>query len=429
MSWAASPLQQAGNPEEVLMGMQVQRLIGWVAQIGIREDDDQEIRVQKALLSIGLIGSYVYVLLLMIPLQLLAGVRGAIVPLLLQMVINTINLIFYAFLHRNHRIFVVLLAMTLFPIHFWAVVRLGGFLQSGGVTLWDFSLPLVFLIIFGVRRSILCFLVFLIVLFLSIAIVPSQVINIQSSLILFGSNLIPLLVLVFCILAYFVSQREIAYRMLANEEQQVENLLLNILPKEIVDILKAQPRTIAEHFDNASIMFADVVNFTPMSAQMTPTELVELLDEVFSHFDMLAEQYKLEKIKTIGDCYMVAAGVPRPRADHAQALARMALDMRNYVAEQDFGGRRLVFRIGLNSGPVVAGVIGRKKFIYDLWGDAVNTASRMESHSDGGVIQITRSTYELICDHFLCEARGTIHIKGKGDMEVWHIVGPYEAAV
>jgi guanylate cyclase len=198
---------------------------------------------------------------------------------------------------------------------------------------------------------------------------------------------------------------------------------LNILPKEIVAILRNEPRTIADHFEGASILFADVVNFTPLSATMTPTELVELLNEVFSYFDLLIEKYGLEKIKTIGDCYMVASGVPRPRTDHAQVLTAMALEMRDYVSQHEFCGRKLTFRIGLNSGPVVAGVIGRKKYIYDLWGDAVNTASRMESHGQGGIIQITRATYELVKDEFMCEPRGTVNVKGKGEMEVWFVTG------
>jgi adenylate cyclase len=156
---------------------------------------------------------------------------------------------------------------------------------------------------------------------------------------------------------------------------------------------------------------------------MTPIELVELLNEVFSQFDRLVEKYGLEKIKTIGDCYMVASGVPRARHDHAQALLGMALEMQAFVSANQFLGRQLEFRIGLNSGPVVAGVIGRKKFIYDLWGDAVNTASRMESHGVGGTIQITRATYELVKDAFVCEPQGTLNVKGKGEMEVWFVTG------
>jgi adenylate cyclase len=136
----------------------------------------------------------------------------------------------------------------------------------------------------------------------------------------------------------------------------------------------------------------------------------------------LVEKYGLEKIKTIGDCYMVAAGVPRLRSDHAHILTRLALDIRDYVSQHEFRGKRLTFRIGLNSGPVIAGVIGHKKFIYDLWGDAVNTASRMESHGTGGFIQITEATYELIKDDFICEPRGIVNVKGKGDMNVWYVL-------
>jgi adenylate cyclase len=205
-------------------------------------------------------------------------------------------------------------------------------------------------------------------------------------------------------------------------QERSENLLLNILPAEIAAILKAEPRTIADAFDGASILFADVVDFTPLSARMSPTETVELLNEVFSHFDTIVEKHGLEKIKTLGDCYMAAAGVPRPRPDHAQAIVRAAVEMRNYVAQNQFNGQQIKFRIGVNSGPVVAGVIGRKKFIYDLWGDAVNTASRMESHGEGGIIQITRNTYELVKNDFHCEPRGQVNVKGKGEMEVWRVI-------
>ena len=152
-------------------------------------------------------------------------------------------------------------------------------------------------------------------------------------------------------------------------------------------------------------------------------QLVDLLNEVFQCFDGLVEKYDLEKIKTIGDCYMVASGVPRPRPDHAVALVNLALDMQAVIAERRFGGRQLAFRIGINSGPVVAGVIGRKKFIYDLWGEAVNLASRMESHGRSRCVQITRSTHDLINDSFDCEALGLMDVKGAGPTEVWHVIG------
>jgi guanylate cyclase len=230
--------------------------------------------------------------------------------------------------------------------------------------------------------------------------------------------------IVFTLLAVFARQRRDALAALREEQARAENLLLNILPRSIADRLKAETRTIADQFSSASILFADVVDFTPLAERLPAAEVVGVLDHLFSHFDGLAERYGLEKIKTIGDCYMVAAGVPSPRPDHAQALASMALDMQAAVHSVDeVGHLGLELRIGINSGPVVAGVIGRKRFLYDLWGDAVNTASRMESHGTSGRIQITRATKELLEDEFVCEPRGTISLKGKGEMEAWYLVG------
>ena len=236
----------------------------------------------------------------------------------------------------------------------------------------------------------------------------------------FVLNLTAVVTVAFALLYYFVGQRNFF-------QERSETLLLNILPREISETLKARPRTIAEQFDQASILFADVVEFTPMAAGMTPLSLVDLLNDVFECFDDLVEKYDLEKIKTIGDCYMVAAGVPRRRDDHAEVLVRLALDMRDAVAERSFGGRQLAFRIGVNSGPVVAGVIGRKKFIYDLWGESVNMASRMESHGVRSAVQITERTWRLVKDHFQCEDRGTIDVKGAGPTRVWHVMADAEA--
>ena len=230
--------------------------------------------------------------------------------------------------------------------------------------------------------------------------------------------------IVFTLLALFAKQREEALTALRIEQVKAENLLLNILPRSIADRLKDDTHTIADQFSSASILFADVVDFTPWSKGRPPADVVGMLDHLFSHFDTLAERYRLEKIKTIGDCYMVAAGVPTPRSDHARALVLMALDMLEAMRSSDeVGHLGLELRIGINSGPVVAGVIGRKRFLYDLWGDAVNTASRMESQGTPGRIQITQATYELIKDEFDCESRGAITVKGKGEMDVWFVVG------
>ncbi len=216
-------------------------------------------------------------------------------------------------------------------------------------------------------------------------------------------------------MAYFVRQRD-------RFQKESDDLLHNILPDEIATRLKVEHSMIADDFEEASVLFADVAGFTPMSATMTPPELVGLLNSVFTTFDGFVLELGLEKIKTVGDEYMVAAGVPHPRRDHAHAIAELALRMQEHCAEHDFNGHRLSMRIGINSGPVVAGIVGTHKFAYDLWGDVVNTASRMESHGVAGSIQISGATYDLIADEFACERRGTVEVKGKGEMETYFLV-------
>ncbi len=221
-----------------------------------------------------------------------------------------------------------------------------------------------------------------------------------------------------------ISDRKEAELALHIAQQQSESLLLNILPKTIAEQLKHSTDAIAEHFDAVSILFSDIVGFTPLAARLSPIDLVKLLNDMFSKFDKLAEKYQLEKIKTIGDAYMVAAGLPLKREDHAQALAEMALDMQAAVQQFSWETREeFQIRIGINSGPVVAGVIGKKKFIYDLWGDTVNVASRMESSVIPWKIQVTANTYELLKDQYVLEERGEIYVKGKGKMITYWLVG------
>ncbi|HEY9836446.1 MAG TPA: adenylate/guanylate cyclase domain-containing protein, partial [Vampirovibrionales bacterium] len=203
-----------------------------------------------------------------------------------------------------------------------------------------------------------------------------------------------------------------------------EKLLLNVLPHTIAQQLKQGVYPIAESFPNATVLFADLVGFTQLSTEVPAVEVVELLNKIFSLFDQLAEQYGVEKIKTIGDAYMVVGGLPQPHPDCAQAIAQMALDMqqevRQLAAETSIP---LTIRIGINNGPVVAGVIGIKKFIYDLWGDTVNTASRMESHGIPGQIQVSEVTYLLLRDRFQFQSRGAIKVKGKGMMKTYLLLG------
>lgn len=208
------------------------------------------------------------------------------------------------------------------------------------------------------------------------------------------------------------------------EQAKSERLLLNILPKAIAEQLKKDEGIIAESFAEVSVLFADMVNFTDLSARISAAETVHLLNEVFSRFDNLAERHHLEKIKTIGDAYMVVAGVPVAMENHAEALAEMALDMHTemieYAAQSPHAPQ---IRIGISSGPVIAGIIGRKKFIYDLWGDTVNMASRMESHGVVDAIQVTEGTYERISDKYDLESRGMIQVKGRGEMMTYLLKG------
>jgi guanylate cyclase len=318
----------------------------------------------------------------------------------------------------------ILLAPTL------SMIPLGGFVDSGGVGLWGILAPLGALVFTDVRTAVRWYVAYLVV-FLGSGIVGELAGGVSPAVPdWFTSTMLALNVavggtIVFTLLAVFARQRRDALAALRVEQAKAESLLLNILPRSIADRLKAETRTIADQIGSASILFADVVDFTPLAERLPPAEVVGLLDHLFSHFDVLAERHGLEKIKTIGDCYMVAAGVPSPRPDHARALALMALDMQAAMrSAHEVGHLGLELRIGINSGPVVAGVIGRKRFLYDLWGDAVNTASRMESHGTSGRIQITRATKELLEDEFVCESRGMIPIKGKSDIEAWYLVGP-----
>ena len=218
-------------------------------------------------------------------------------------------------------------------------------------------------------------------------------------------------------------------RAIERERDRADALLANVLPQKIADRLKTDPSHIADGFAEVTILFADIVGFTDLSARLSPAEVVAMLNRLFTAFDDLAEKHRLEKIKTIGDAYMVVGGLPEPRDDHAIAVAEMALEMREAVARvAEQTGHPLKVRIGLNSGPVVAGVIGKKKFAYDLWGDAVNTASRMESHGVVGEIQISESTFELVKERFEVEARGAIAVKGKGEMPTWLLRGRRAAA-
>ena len=214
---------------------------------------------------------------------------------------------------------------------------------------------------------------------------------------------------------------------LEEAEKETRRLLLNVLPESVADRLKTAPGIIAESFSNVTVLFADIVGFTQLSSQYKPEVIVQILNELFSTFDALVQQHNLEKIKTIGDAYMVVGGAPIPRPDHAPAIAELALGIKDAVAKYNESNRSsYTFRVGINSGPVVAGIIGTKKFSYDLWGDTVNIASRMESHGLPGEIQVSEGTYTLLQDGYVFDDRGEIEIKGKQPMRAYLLKGRRE---
>jgi adenylate cyclase len=300
----------------------------------------------------------------------------------------------------------------------------GGLWPSGVVVIFGLAFALGSMIAVGLKAAMWWFVAFVASVVYA-AVIPNWVDPIYELPDPTGDaafNLIAIGILTVAVLAYFVRQRD-------RFQARSDDLLHNILPDEIADRLKDGRTMIADDFPAASVLFADVVGFTPMSALMSPAELVGLLDEIFTSFDGFVAELGLEKIKTVGDAYMVAAGVPRPRPDHAHAIAELALRIRDHIETDEIRGHRLSVRIGINSGPVTAGIIGSHKFSYDLWGDTVNVASRMESGGVPGSIQASEATYELIKDEYACEPRGVIPVKGRGDMETYLLISRRDASV
>ena len=410
----------------------LRRRVGWIAngaawlvRIGADVRDDEELRQQKGLL--------VLLAVLILPVSVVwgslylgFGSPVGVIPFV-YFAVSLGSLVVFA---RTRR-FDLLLVTQLLDILLTTTAGqalIGGFLASGGVGLWGILAPLGAIVFLAVRQAVRWFVAFVVV-FLLTGIAgevwfPDGDLPEWFTSTMLALNVIGTAAVAFTVLATFANQRNAALTALRAEQEKSEALLLNVLPRQIAERLKGASQTIADQFDGVSIVFADVVDFTPLAQRLPAVETVGILDRLFSHFDVLVDRLGLEKIKTIGDCYMAAAGVPDPRPDHARQAALLALQMRDVLTTSAVAGMPgLELRIGINSGPVIAGVIGTKRFLYDLWGDTVNTASRMESHGTPGEIQISRATYELVNDEFVCTRRGTILVKGKGEMETWYLMG------
>lgn len=387
-----------------------------LVSIGTLPGDDEDERLRKASLVLTVMMVAAMAIVWVATYASLGLYLSAAIPLAYQ-VISVASLFALARTGRFDPFRTSQLALILL-LPFLLQWSLGGFVASSGVMLWGLISPLGALVLsprplpwFGVYLALTTFSG-VIEPFLAPATVPPAI-----SILFFVLNVGGVSVVVYFLLRYFI-------RGLAAEREKSETLLLNVLPRSIARRLKDGERPLADRFEEAAVLFADLVGFTPMSESLPPETVVAFLDDLFSQFDAMAERRGLEKIKTVGDAYVVVGGVPEPLAGAAEKVADMALEMVDHVAGRPGpGGTKLDVRIGIDVGPVVAGVIGRRKFTYDLWGDTVNTASRMESHGIAGRIQVTPRAYQHLEKAFRFEKRESTEVKGKGHMSPFILIG------
>ena len=405
---------------------------------GIQPEDDAELRLKKSLLvfATGLVclGSMLWVFLY--------GQMGpqfsVTAPLVFQLLLAG-NLLL-CFQTGNFNFFrYSQLALFLFA-PFAVQWSIGNFITASGTSLWGLLAPIGAVLFFGPRESIAWFIAYIAMTALSgffdYFLAGNQIssavhIPVQTSVFFFALNFAAISSIVYLLLRYAVIEKDQTQANLAHthqllqlEQEKSERLLLNILPGPVAERLKQQSQTIADGFADVTVMFVDIVNFTRVAEEMTPQQVFSMLNGIFSSFDELAEQYGMEKIKTIGDAYMVAGGLNNESCNYTRAIADLAIAMRELL-QRDFSvnAMHLDVRIGIGTGPVVAGVVGKKKFIYDLWGDTVNLASRITSEGVPGMIQVDETTYRRLAEHFDFHPPQTIYLKGKGNTVVYRLVG------
>lgn len=400
---------------------------GWLrrfAAVGALPSDSEEIRLRKSVL---VLSSSLMATLAFVWVGTYAALGlwlSAVIPFAYQLA-SAASI--YAFAReRRYRLFrASQLGMSL-VLPFALQWSLGGFRTSAAVALWGLTSPVGALLFVGARQAVPWFLAFAALVVVSAAIdstLAAGAPDIPNGVVVtfFALNVLGVSTTVYVLLQHFVRARD---RALADSER----LLLNVLPAPVASRLKQSERVIADGFEAATVLFADIVGFTGLAERLPPRDVVALLDKVFAGWDGLAARHGVEKIKTIGDAYMVAGGLPSPRENHAEAIADMALEMGAELARcAAESGQALEVRIGIDTGPVVAGVIGRAKFIYDLWGNTVNMASRMESHGLPGAIQVTEHAYERLRHRYELRRRGTIEIKGKEPMTTYLLIGRQDA--
>jgi len=397
-----------------------------LAAIGVRTEESEEERLRKATLTLAAILMATMAIVWVATYWSLGLWRSGAIPFAYQLA-TVYGLVTFARTKRFGPLRTGQLVMIL-ALPFLLQASLGGFRTSSAVELWAVTAPLGALLFDGVRRATPWFIAFVVATVASGALEPSLhgEGDVPTSIVVafFVLNLLGVSTTVYLLLRYFIGERDRVLRALRLEQDKSERLLLNILPASIAERLKDGPEVIADGFEAVTVLFADIVGFTAFAQARPPAEVVAVLNRLFSAFDELADRHDLEKIKTIGDAYMVAGGLPVPRPDHHAAIADMALDMCSamdrFRAET---GIELTIRVGIDSGPVVAGVIGHRKFSYDVWGDTVNMASRMQEHGLPACIQVTANVYEQLRGRYEFQERGTVEVKSKGPTTTYLLLG------
>ncbi|MBK6638056.1 MAG: adenylate/guanylate cyclase domain-containing protein [Rhodocyclaceae bacterium] len=417
------------------------RFIDRLRNGGIEVGDSEETRLAKSLLMLAT-GLTSMAAMLWVALYWAMGPQfSSTLPFLFQLLLAG-NIILYA-LSRNFDFFQVSqLGMFLF-LPFIAQWSIGNFISSSGVVLWGLLAPIGALLCFGVSQSLGWFIAWAVLTALTgaadyylatLALKPGAVfgnVPIPTAIVFFALNFIAVATIIYLLLRHSITERrktqdvlEHAHQRLSEEQERSEKLLLNILPGPVAERLKSSDQTIADGFSDVTVMFADIVNFTQVAGNMTPSQVFTMLNRIFSAFDELAERFEVEKIKTIGDAYMVAGGINQSAENYTGGIVDMAIAMRDLLA-RDFSinASKLQIRIGIGTGPVVAGVVGKKKFIYDLWGDTVNLASRLTSECNPGDIQCDSATHDRLKGMFEFSDVTILPLKGKGDVATYRIVG------
>jgi class 3 adenylate cyclase len=413
--------------------------LGRLQNAGIDPDDNEELRLNKSLLMLAT-GLASFGIILWVAIYSILGPQFSFTaPFAFQLLLAG-NMIFYI-KSRNFDFFrTTQLGLFLF-LPFIAQWSGGTIISTSGVTLWGLLAPVGAILCIGVRQSVGWFIAWVVLTGVSGAvdlylvdyslIAQKTSVPVRTTVVFFTLNFISVASIIYMLLRLSIAEKrkaqkslEEAHRQIVIEQERSEKLLLNILPGAIADRLKNSDKTIADGFADVTVMFADIVNFTQVAANMSPSQVFAMLNRIFSAFDELAEQYGLEKIKTIGDAYMVAGGLNEDIDDYAAAVADLAVAMRDLL-RRDFSinASHLEVRIGIGTGPIVAGVLGKKKFIYDLWGDTVNIASRITAEGVPGMIQCDTTTYHRLAQTFDFHEPQTIYLKGKGNMTVYRLIG------